>query len=100
MATQPQYDLLGLDIQELTTIVQASGQPGYRARQIFEAIYSQRMTSPSGISSLPAVFRSALAQAYAVGIPEIKARFAAQDGTVRYLIGFPDGETVETVWMP
>jgi len=100
MPTNPQRDLLGLDIQELTEIVQSSGEPGYRARQIFEAVYAQRVTQPALISNLPASFRSALGDAYAVGIPRIQARFAAGDGTVRYLVGLADGESVETVWMP
>ncbi|MGC1451259.1 MAG: 23S rRNA (adenine(2503)-C(2))-methyltransferase RlmN, partial [Candidatus Sulfotelmatobacter sp.] len=30
----------------------------------------------------------------------IERKFVSQDGTVRYLIGFPDGQSVETVWMP
>jgi 23S rRNA (adenine2503-C2)-methyltransferase len=100
MGSNSQSDLLGLDIQELTAIVQSAGQPGYRARQLYEAIYAQRIASPQSISTLPATFRSALEQAYVVGVPQVKARFASVDGTVRYLIGFPDGESVEAVWMP
>src|SRR5260370_17247878 len=34
------------------------------------------------------------------GLPEIQKKFVSQDGTIRYLIGFPDGQSVETVWMP
>jgi 23S rRNA (adenine2503-C2)-methyltransferase len=34
------------------------------------------------------------------GLPQIEKRFVSQDGTVRYLIGFADGQSVETVWMP
>jgi 23S rRNA (adenine2503-C2)-methyltransferase len=35
-----------------------------------------------------------------LGSPSIAARFQSQDGTVRYLMACPDGQTVETVWMP
>src|SRR5262249_30623142 len=35
-----------------------------------------------------------------VGLPRIEKKFTSADGTVRYLIGFPDGQSVETVWMP
>ena len=35
-----------------------------------------------------------------VGMPAIDKKFVSLDGTVRYLIGFPDGQSVETVWMP
>ena len=35
-----------------------------------------------------------------LGRPRIEKKFVSQDGTVRYLIGFADGQSVETVWMP
>ncbi len=35
-----------------------------------------------------------------IGLPRIEQRFVSQDGTVRYLIAFADGQSVETVWMP
>lgn len=37
---------------------------------------------------------------YSVGLPKIAQTFMSSDGTERYLIACPDGETVETVWMP
>jgi 23S rRNA (adenine2503-C2)-methyltransferase len=33
-------------------------------------------------------------------MPSVENKFASRDGTVRYLIGFSDRQTVETVWMP
>ena len=101
MPTERQYDLLGLDIQELTSLVESSGEPAYRARQLFQAIYGKRLQSPEEISTLPQSFRRALCeQGYAMGLPRIEKRFVSQDGTVRYLMAFGDGESVETVWMP
>ena len=35
-----------------------------------------------------------------VGAARIEKKFVSVDGTVRYLIGFGDGQSVETVWMP
>ncbi len=32
--------------------------------------------------------------------PRIEKKFVSTDGTVRYLLGFSDGQSVETVWMP
>ncbi len=37
---------------------------------------------------------------FVVGLPAIEKKFASSDGTVRYLLGFADGQSVETVWMP
>lgn len=101
MKSRPQSVLLGLDIQELTELVESSGEPAYRARQLFEAMYGQRLESPEEISTLPQSFRrSLLEKGYTMGQPKIEKRFVSQDGTVRYLIEFDDGESVETVWMP
>ena len=92
---------MGLDIQELTDLVENSGEPAYRGRQLFQAIYGERIESPAQISTLPQSFRQLLLeQGYEIGQPKIERRFVSSDGTVRYLMAFGDGESVETVWMP
>lgn len=101
MPEAPQNALLGVDFQELSRIVQKHGQPEYRARQLFEAIYRQRLTKLESVSTLPRAFRTALQkEGLEVGQPRIEKSFPSIDGTIRYLISMADGETVETVWMP
>src|SRR5437870_4428828 len=101
MAEMLEIGLLGLDFQELTTLVQKHGQPPYRARQLFEAIYPQRAKSLHTISTLPKNFLAALQEeGLEIRQPRIEKNFQSLDGTIRYLIAMPDGETVETVWMP
>jgi 23S rRNA (adenine2503-C2)-methyltransferase len=96
-----QTTLLGLSLHELTEVVQEYGQPAYRASQLFDAIYQQRLSSAESISTLPLSFRNRLAQSgLLVGSPTIQQKFVSSDGTVRYLIGYADGQTVEAVWMP
>lgn len=93
--------LLGLNFQELSLLVQSHKQPDYRARQLFEAIYTQRQASLESISTLPRNFRAILRdQGVEIGAPTIEKSFPSVDGTIRYLIAMTDGETVETVWMP
>jgi 23S rRNA (adenine2503-C2)-methyltransferase len=101
MTNTKQKILLGLGLQELTLLVEESGQPQYRAQQLFEAIYQQRVGSAEQISTLSQEFRAALLQkGFSVGLPTIDKKFVSVDGTVRYLVTFADGESVETVWMP
>ena len=93
--------LLGLTLRELTEFAEEYGQPPYRGRQLFEALYRQRFRSPEQISTLPQEFRQSLGKSgWTLGVPEIEKKFVSSDGTVRYLIGFADGQSVETVWMP
>jgi len=101
MSNTAQFELLGLDSQELATLAQRIGQPSYRARQLSQALYRERLADLSAISTLPMSLRERLADdGYFVGQPEIERRFVSVDGTVRYLFRFRDGQTVETVWMP
>ena len=101
MKKTEERQLLGLDIQSLRGIVQSFGEPDYRATQLFEALFRQRVESVEEISSLPTSFRRNLAEhGYFIGQPKLDKRFVSRDGTVRYLAGFSDGESVETVWMP
>jgi 23S rRNA (adenine2503-C2)-methyltransferase len=93
--------LLGLHMPELSTLVEEFGQPSYRARQLFEALYRQRVQNAEQISTLPQDFRRSLTErGFLVGLPGIKNKFVSSDGTVRYLVACSDGQTVETVWMP
>jgi 23S rRNA (adenine2503-C2)-methyltransferase len=100
MCFRKQTELLGLDFQEVTAVVQELGQPAYRARQLFQALYRERAATLDSISTLPKTFREALAQSYEIGMPRLDSRFESSDGTIRYLVAFGDGQTVETVWMP
>ncbi len=100
MREAPQFELLGLDLQELTAIVTSLGQASYRGRQLFEAIYRHRAENLNQVTTLAGSFRAELGKAHTIGLPVIKKRFVSVDGTVRYLIGFDDGQSVETVWMP
>ena len=97
----PPNPLLGASRAEIAATVKAAGEPAFRAQQLLEAIYRNRVESIDQVSTLPQQFRADLAnQGYSIGLPSIENRFVSKDGTVRYLVGFADGQTVETVWMP
>ncbi|MGA9393337.1 MAG: 23S rRNA (adenine(2503)-C(2))-methyltransferase RlmN, partial [Candidatus Sulfotelmatobacter sp.] len=93
--------LLGMDREEISALVGEADEPSYRGKQISEAVYRQRVESLAEISTLPLGFREWLQQrGVTIGAPRIENKFVSTDGTVRYLIAFADGESVETVWMP
>ncbi len=94
-------ELLGLSLQELTDLTETLGEAAYRARQLFDGLYRQRWSSLEQFTTLPSGLRQQLRDAgYAPGLPQVEKSFASVDGTVRYLFGFSDGQSVETVWMP
>ncbi len=98
---QSQSILLGMNRAEMTSLMEGEGEPAYRAQQLLQAVYRDRVSSIGEISTLPLTLRTKLAEdGIAVGLPKIDRRFVAQDGTARYLIELSDGQSVETVWMP
>src|SRR5713226_887352 len=101
MSEQSQVVLLGIDRTELASLIEELGEPAYRAKQVLEAVYRQRAESIDEISTLSQQLRVKLKEmGVSIGLPRIEQRFVSQDGTVRYLMAFPDGQSVETVWMP
>jgi 23S rRNA (adenine2503-C2)-methyltransferase len=96
-----QTELLGLDFPELSALVREQGQPSYRAQQLFHGLYRERAQTVEQISTLPQAFRKEISEkGFCVGLPTVDKKFVSQDGTVRYLMKFADGQSVETVWMP
>ncbi len=99
-------NFLGESRSELARRMAELGEPAWRGRQLAEALYQQRITEISSISTFPKSLRERLAdEGWQVGRPRIAQVFRSVDGTERYLIEClpPQGrraETVETVWMP
>jgi 23S rRNA (adenine2503-C2)-methyltransferase len=93
--------LFGMPLDELTRLMEHLSQPAYRATQLSEALYRQRVASLQEITTLPQSLRDSMqAEGYTVGLPELVQTARSIDGTERYLVRMADGETVETVWMP
>ncbi len=85
MTNSAKTALLGLDQTELRSLMESMGESAYRAKQISEAVYRQRVDSIDQISTLSQALRSRLSESgVAIGLPTIEKRFESQDGTVRY----------------
>ena len=87
---------------DLTDLREALGpeQPGYRARQLYQALYKSQVTDLVSISTLPVRTREELAQRHPFGLPEVAHLYESTDGTRRYLLKLEDNRTVEAVLMP
>jgi 23S rRNA (adenine2503-C2)-methyltransferase len=101
MMDKSEITLIGMNRAELASLMESLDEPAYRAQQVMEGVYRQRVGSIDQISTLSQHLRMALSEKeVTVGLPKIEKRFLSQDGTVRYLMAFADGQSVETVWMP
>ncbi len=85
----------------LRAVFAEMGERPFRATQMIQALYRQRVASLDEITTFPLALREKLGAAgYQVGLPELAQTATSIDGTERYLVRLADGETVETVWMP
>jgi 23S rRNA (adenine2503-C2)-methyltransferase len=91
--------IVGLELPDLRAFL-GPEQPAFRARQVYDAVYRQRVADLVEITNLPVSLRKELASKLALGMPVPSAEYKSKDGTRRYLLELEDGRTVETVLMP
>ena len=94
--------LLGLTLDELTSLVQELGEPKYRAKQLAEWLYVKRATTLDEMTNLPKVLRSKLESCCTIGRSPVALTQVSRDGTEKYLFRKPDRpeQTFETVYIP
>ena len=92
--------LVGKELGDLTALLASAGAQSFRARQLYHALYRQRIEALESVSVLPSGLRARLAREFDTGLPEQSERFTSKDGTVRYLLRLADGKTVEAVLIP
>jgi len=90
--------IVGLEVTDLQQVLE--GHPAFRARQIYEAVYRQRVSDLVQITALPATLRNEIASKFPLGLPRVAAEYKSVDGTRRYLLALEDQKTIETVLMP
>lgn len=93
-------NLLGLDLDELTSLVVSLGEQPFRGRQLYHQIYSRKQYDLTSMTDLGRDFRARLAESYRVTIPRINKRSVAADGTVKFLMALEDGQFIESVYIP
>jgi 23S rRNA (adenine2503-C2)-methyltransferase len=91
--------IVGLELPDLQQAL-GTGVPAFRARQVYDAVYRQKVTDLRQITSLPVTLRNELGSRHSLGLPKLSKEYQSVDGTRRYLLGLDDGRTVETVLMP
>lgn len=84
------FNLLGRDATDLSEIAARLGEPAYRGKQLYHALYAERRLDLAAMTNLPAAFRERVGAEYVVALPEIVRRFQSSDGSVRYLLAIAD----------
>ncbi len=91
--------LSGLDLHEIEKITDELKASKFRARQIHNWIYLKSVKSIDEMTDLSVKFREQLKEIAQISNTQIKVKQESSDGTLKYLLEYPDGECVETVLM-
>ena len=91
--------LSGLTLDEIEKITDELHASKFRARQIHNWIYLKSAKSIDEMTDLSVKFRDELKKIAVVTDIKIKVKQTSSDGTLKYLLEFPDGQCVETVLM-
>ncbi len=91
--------LTGLSQEEIEKITDELHQSKFRARQIHNWIYLKSAKNIDEMTDLSKDFRENLKTVAKVTDIVVKTKQVSADGTIKYLLEFPDGECVETVLM-
>ena len=91
--------LSGLSLEEIKAITDELHATAFRARQVHNWIYHKSVSTIDEMTDLSLKFREELKKIAKVSDVNIKVKQESVDGTLKYLIEYPDGECVETVLM-
>ena len=93
-------NLVGLSRDELIAEMESLGEKPFRAGQLWHWIYHRGATDFAAMTTLSKAFRARLAEAYRIERPEAVVDQRSTDGTRKWLLRFPDGQEVESVFIP
>ncbi len=92
--------LLGKNPAEIQEIVQDLGMPKFTAKQILEWLYKKKVSSIDEMTNLSLKNRELLSEDYEVGASAPVHEMRSVDGTVKYLFCTPNGDYIESVYIP
>ena len=85
---------------DLASLMKELGQPSFRAKQLYEWLYSKGAQSYDDMTNLPAKLRAQLSEEYPLYVPGVLEEAVSNDGTHKLLLEYHDGVCVETVSIP
>ena len=93
-------NLVGLSFGELEAKVMALGLPKFRAKQVWRWIWRHGLTNFDEMSDLSKPVRELLGIQFSADRPAVSKRLQSVDGTIKWLMRFPDGNEAECVYIP
>ncbi len=99
MPTQ-KLNILTLGPRGIESLLEAWGEPRFRARQLLRWLWKQGAKSFDEMTNVSKDLRERLEANCVIRYPQIVSEQKSTDGTIKFLLALDDGKTVETVWIP
>ena len=93
-------NILGLSRVALEAKVTRLGLPKFRAKQLWRWVWRHGLTNFDEMSDLGKTVRAQFSGMFHADRPLVTRRFQSSDGTIKWLLRFPDGTEAETVYIP
>lgn len=92
--------LLGMPRQELQQSLTGAGLESFRAKQVWQWVYQKGARAFADMSSLGKAQREKLEGLLNLARPAVVTEQRSNDGTIKWLLGFADGNKAEMVFIP
>jgi 23S rRNA (adenine2503-C2)-methyltransferase len=92
--------IIGLGKEELTTKLKEHGLEPFRAKQIWHWVYAKGATDFAQMTTIAKKQQTLLAEHFTLERPKIAKDLVSFDHTRKWLLEFPDGNKIETVFIP
>lgn len=93
-------ELKGRTLPQLEELLLSLGHKKYRAQQVYDALYIQRVPDIQQITTLPPALRDILSTEYRTDSLRLQTVQHSEDGTKKLLFELYDGRVIESVLIP
>ena len=92
-------NLLDYTLEELQIWMKENNESAFRAKQIFSWLY-KNISDFDGMKNIPKSLADKLKENFSIDLPEVIEVYKSEiDGTEKFLLGFKDGNLIESVLM-
>ncbi|MCL1936597.1 MAG: 23S rRNA (adenine(2503)-C(2))-methyltransferase RlmN [Defluviitaleaceae bacterium] len=92
-------DILSLNLIEIENILISFNEPKYRAKQIFNWLHKNMVTSFDEMTNISKKLRDILSYKFYIPNPEVLEELHSKDESVKYLFSYGEDTLIETVLM-
>ena len=93
-------NLLGVNLNDLTKILDIIGEKSFHAKQIFEWIYKKNINNIFLFTNLNEKLKKKLDNIFNIKLPKIVKEEISTDNTIKWLLEMNENECIETIAIP